>query len=274
MKSASAIALLALILALSATSCVIIPTPHYDSGFARNNVNGHAQEQFLPGKTTREDVIVALGEPDTVSRDERLLAYRSEKVVAWTVMGGGYNGAGSAASGAIYKNYFHLFELGPKGLYQTNRQTGQWGVEEGAHWDPKLNLSALSFGSSNEVVVDVSRCGYWLPNVDGFRSKGATQISGESGELMFTETNLIFTSASQFANAGPTLKLALTSISKVYVDKNLSKRRLVVHTDGARVHSFEIVKTNGSGASSQDISAMQAACDYIQSIIKPTRPEP
>ena len=265
---------MAMAFTLGMTGCVIIPTTHYDSGVARTNVNDHAQEQFLPGKTTRGDVIVALGEPDTISRDERLLAYRSEKVVAWWAFGGGYNGAGGGASGAIYKNYFQFFEFDPKGLYQTNRQTGQWGVEEGTHWEPQSNPPPFSFGSSNEVVVDVSRCGYWLPNVDGFRSKGATQISGEPGELMLTETNLIFTAASQFANAGPTLKLALTSISKVYVDKNLSKRRLVVHTDGATVHSFEIVKTNGSGASSQDISVMQAACDYIQSIIKPTRPEP
>jgi hypothetical protein len=261
----------ALALAFCLTGCVIIPL-HRDSGYARTNVGRHTSEQFVPGQTTREDVIVALGEPDAVSRDERQLAYRSEKVVALWIVAGAADGAGGATGGTIYRNHFYVFEFDPPGRFQTAGQTGQWGMVQGAH-EPELNPAAFSIGSSNGVDVAVSRGGYWLPHVDGFRSKGAKYIIGEPGELVLTESNLVFTAASRFGNAEPALKLPLTSVVKVSVDKYVFLRRLVVRTDTSAVHSFEICRSNGIGTV-PDKPAMQAACDFIQSKIKPTRPEP
>jgi len=265
---------LALLLALAycLTGCLIIPTPHADSGYARTNIGQHTPEQFVPGRTTREDIIVALGEPDAVSRDERQLAYRFEKVIALWIVAAASQGAGGVAGGTIYKNHFYVFEFDPLGRFQTAKQTGQLSMVQGTH-EPLLNPAALSFGSSNGVAVAVSRGGYWLPDVDGFRSKGAKFTIGEPGELMLTESNLVFTTESQFASAEPNLKLPLASIVGVYVDKYLFLRRLVVHTDTGTVHSFEILQPNSIGGVWQDKPAMQAACDFIQSKIKPTQPE-
>jgi hypothetical protein len=259
---------LALLVALAVClpGCLIIPL-NTDSHYARTNVNQHTSEQFAPGQTTRGDVILALGEPDAASMDEHQLAYRSEKIVAlWLVVG-----ESGGTGGPIYKDRFYVFEFDPQGLYQTNRQTGQWGMVQGAD-PPLLNPAALSFGSSNGLAVGGSRGGYWLPNVDGFRSKGAKHIVGEPGELVLTETNLFFITASQFANDKPALTLPLASVVKVDVDKYMFLRRLVVHTDSGAVHSFQICKSNGIGTV-QDKPAMQAACDFIQSKIKPTLPE-
>lgn len=272
MKTALAMMLAALALMLGGTGCLVIPTPHSDSGYARTNINQHAQEQFIPGATKRVDVILALGEPDAVSWDECQLAYRSEKVVAFWIAGAAGESGGGATGGTIYKNHFYIFEFDPQGRFQTVRQTGQLGMVQGAH-EPLLNHPAFSFGNSNSIVAGVTRAGFWFPDVDGFRSKGANYALGEAGEILLTESNLVFIAESHFASAEPILKLPLSSMVRVYVDKHLFMRRLVVHTDTGAVHSFEIIHPNGVGGFWQDKSAMQAACNFIQSKIKPTRPE-
>ena len=269
MKFFSVIVLVALLLLLGTAGCLIIPVPHSDSGYARTNVVAHASDQFVPGRTTREEVIVALGEPDAVSRDESQLAYRSEKVVAWWIIAGGYNATG----GTIYKNHFYIFEFDPSGRFQTVRETGQLGMVQGAH-EPLLNHPAFSFGNSKTTVAGTTQAAFWLRNVDGFRSKGATSSLGEAGEFLLTESNLAFTADSQFSNAAPSLDLPLASIVSVYVDKHLFMRRLVVHADTGAVHTFQILRPNSLGGVWQDKSAMQAACDFIQSKIQPARASP
>ena len=258
-----------LALAYSTTSCLIIPIPPVHSGYARTNVNQHAQEQFVPGKTTREDIIMAFGEPDAVSMDEHHLAYRSEKVVALWIAGGGY----SASGGTIYKNHFYVFEFDSQGRFQTVRETGGWGMVEGAH-EPQLANWAFYLASSNSTVVNVSPSALWLPDINGFQGLRAQFTIGKAGQLLLTESNLVFSTEDHFANAEPELKLPLTSITNVCVAKSTFLRRLVVYTDAGKVHSFEIIKPSGLGGIWPNKPAMQAACDFIQSKIKPTRPEP
>lgn len=258
--------LLALILALGATGCLIIPTPHSDSGYARTNVNQHAQEQFVPGKTTREDVIVALGEPDAVSLDERQLAYRSEKVVAlWIfVAAGGYNA--TATGGDIYKQRFYVFQFDSQGRFQSVKETGQWGMVVGAH-EPQVVNRAFYLASSNSAVANVSRCAFWWQDTDGFQGTRAQFTLGETGQLLLTETNLVFSTGSNFSDGELKLNLPLTSITNVYLAKYLFLRRLVVRTDTGAVHTVEILKPSAAGGAWQDTAAMQAACDFIQSKI-------
>jgi hypothetical protein len=80
---------------------------------------------------------------------------------------------------------------------------------------------------------------------------------------------LVFVTAFQFANAGPALTLPLAAVAEARVDE-WSARRLVIRLNTGEVHSFEI---NKPGSVRQDKPAMQAACEFIQSKIKPTRPE-
>ena len=111
---------------------------------------------------------------------------------------------------------------------------------------------------------------FWLANVNGYRSKGAKSIVGEPGQLLLTESNLVFLAHSRFANAEPVLALPLAAVVEVRVDKYVLARRLVVQLDTGKVHSFEIQTASGIW---QDKPGMQAACDFIQSKIKPTQPE-
>jgi outer membrane protein assembly factor BamE (lipoprotein component of BamABCDE complex) len=269
MKMALATMLVALALMFGATGCLIIPTLHKDSGYARTNVNQQAQEQFMPGRTTREDVIMALGEPDAVSIDEHYLAYRSEKVVALWIVGGGY----SATGGTIYRERFFVFEFDPQGRFQTVRQSKPWAPVQGEH-APELPNSAYYFlGASNRTVVGVSHGAFWLSDINGFQGLKGQFTIGKAGQLMLTESNLVFNTGSDFANTMTDLKLPLASITNVYLAQSLFLRRLVVQTDAGAVHSFEIVKPSGLGGVWQDKTAMQVACDFIQSKIEPNQME-
>ena len=79
--------------------------------------------RFQPGKATRAEVILALGEPDAVSANERTLAYRTEKVRA-ILMVGGY-GAGAAAP--ISKDEYLVFDFDARGKLVSSRTSGHWG---------------------------------------------------------------------------------------------------------------------------------------------------
>jgi len=270
MKPAMVMILTILALGVGATGCLIIPTPHSDSGYARTNVNQQVQHQFVPGRTTREDVIMALGEPDVVSRDECCLAYRSEKVVALWVFAAGYQATG----GTIYKNHYYIFEFNPEGFYQTNRLKGQYGLVQGMD-EPQLNSPVIESNytktgpaaEAGEMVRhEYPKC-FWLAGVDGYRSKGSTYIMGLPGRLSITESNVVFVLDSQFANSEPALKVPLASVIEVRVDKWLLARRLVIHLDTHATHSFSIQQPGGIW---QDKAAMQAECAFIQSKIKST----
>ena len=263
-----------LALAYSTTGCLYIPIRPVHSGYARTNVTEETTTQFERGKTTTTDVLLQLGEPDAVSSDESQVAYRSEKVVGLWIIAA----ANGEADGAIYKDRIFVFEFDPSGRFQTARQSRQFGgvmdLEQPDLKPPELN-SRNAAGVPATIRGERVWCehphSFWLADVDGYRSKGAKSIVGEPGQLLLTETNLFFLAQSRFANAEPALTLPLASVAEVRLDKYVLGRRLVVQLDTGKVHSFEIHTASDMGL---DKSAMQAACDFIQSKIKPTRPEP
>ena len=67
-----------LLLAVCA-GCIVIPTDYYRRS-SRKNVSKETQRLIIPGQTTKEDVFLALGEPDEVSRHGSWIAYQWTKV--------------------------------------------------------------------------------------------------------------------------------------------------------------------------------------------------
>ena len=61
--------------------CVIIPTDFHTRD-SRTNVREETTLTIIPGQTTKEDIFLALGEPDEVSPDGRQLVYHWTKVKA------------------------------------------------------------------------------------------------------------------------------------------------------------------------------------------------
>ncbi len=75
------------------TGCVVIPLP-YERPFKEETV------QFIEvGSTTREEVILTLGQPDVVARNETLFVYAAESATGFVAI---YSGGGGVGRGYWY----------------------------------------------------------------------------------------------------------------------------------------------------------------------------
>jgi hypothetical protein len=210
----------ALVLAMGTTGCLIIPTPHFDSGYARTNLNPAALEQLVPAGSTVEEVMLTLGEPDAVSADEHQLAYRAEKVIAiWIVVIAG-GGSGYVGGGEIPSERYYVFEFDSQGRLEKTIQQ---------HSTPELDSASSIEDNTNRVPVSIAGerlwrsypHSFWFPGVNGFRDRGAANMFGTPGRLLLTESNLYFFSNLRFANAEPTVKVPLSSVLETRMDKHL-----------------------------------------------------
>lgn len=79
---------------LALAGCLVLPMNRI-AGDSRANVSEKTATDFVPGVTTREDVLLKLGEPDEVSPDEQRLGYRWSRIrLFWIVVAGGPYSAG------------------------------------------------------------------------------------------------------------------------------------------------------------------------------------
>jgi hypothetical protein len=256
---------LAAALAAGTSGCLVIPTPEFDTGQARANINRHTPKQLEPGKTTRAEVVMALGEPDAVSPDESKLAYRSEKVCGlWFI--GGY---GAAAGGPITRDRYLVAEFDALSVLQKAERTSTWC---GSKYPNKLlnsSTNGAAFGFSN-VPMDDDRPVMILrasdfAGVNGYQGKGRATRIGQPGRLLLYRTRLEFLSDAEFANSGSALTLPHDSLGEVRVEKYFLGRRLVVRTRAGEVHSFDIYGLKGEVP---DKAALQTAAEFLRTTIK------
>lgn len=240
--------------------CIIIPTPGLDSGETRTNISRKTTAQFTPGRTTRPEIVLALGEPDAVTPDERKLAYRREKTDAFWFAAGGYNAAG----GSIESDRYLVAEFDAAGLMQKIEWSRSWCGSR----DPDRIL-ATGFATNRDAAIRVQHPANWLAGVDGYRPKHAAEMSGLPGRLCLTEQELRFYSKGQFANEPPALLMPYASISAVQVDKFLFGRRLVVRGRAGEIDCFEVL---GSMGVSLDRQALEEVRNLLQSKINQPTP--
>jgi hypothetical protein len=100
-----------LFFALFLPGCIIIPTPqHYVGG--RFDIDYATISSLSCGTTGKEDVLLKLGEPDLVVKDERVLGYRWQKAQAYFFVGGPGGGGGRP----IMTTYLLLLEFDEKNV--------------------------------------------------------------------------------------------------------------------------------------------------------------
>lgn len=106
-----AIPLAGLILAAaSLTGCLIIPTNYYIDA-SRQNVSEVSPAAIVPGKTTRQDLLLTLGEPDASSLDETEFWYVATKTKAIIIIGN--------RGGDYLVDYIHALRFDRQGLVET-----------------------------------------------------------------------------------------------------------------------------------------------------------
>lgn len=91
--------------ALLLEGCLIIPVDYYSKG-VRHNVSEESGSQLRPDMSTKEDVLLLLGEPDLVSMDEQRFGYTWTKVTAWIIVLSPRNSTGTEVTSS------HLLDVG------------------------------------------------------------------------------------------------------------------------------------------------------------------
>ena len=97
---------------INLTGCLIIPTDAYLS-YSRENIAEGPPAAVVPGKTTREEVLLNLGEPDEASWDEMELWYLASKMKAIIIVGD--------RGGEIDRDYIHVIRFDRNGFVETLR---------------------------------------------------------------------------------------------------------------------------------------------------------
>lgn len=74
--------------------CLVLPTNYYQAG-SRHNIKPETADFLVPGITTKEEVLLKLGEPDYASEDGQRFGYAWTKVKAiWIIVSSAPGGIG------------------------------------------------------------------------------------------------------------------------------------------------------------------------------------
>lgn len=115
-----------MVLAVSAwvtlAGCLVVPVDYHAAG-SRQNITTKTAQQLRPGTTTKEEILLQLGEPDYTSEDGRTLAYAWTKVGALVIVGG----YGSAAAAEVGKSHHLVITFDDNNrVSQTEVRGGLW----------------------------------------------------------------------------------------------------------------------------------------------------
>lgn len=109
------------------SGCLLIPVDYHAAG-SRHNVESGIQSKLQSGVTTKEEVLLMLGEPDHVSEDGQHFGYAWSKVKLIVIMVAPYGGD----AGEWGRNYvFHIgFDADQRvceiGRIDSESQTWKW----------------------------------------------------------------------------------------------------------------------------------------------------
>ena len=101
----------ALLLFLFSSACIVIPTPEHRIG-GRVPCDDEKTTFMVKDTTSKEEVLLKLGEPDLVLNRERIFVYRWEMVAAYFFVGGYY----AATGGPIQRPHFFIIEFDDKNI--------------------------------------------------------------------------------------------------------------------------------------------------------------
>jgi hypothetical protein len=113
MRPRIARAVLPLLWTAALCGCVALPLPSQDSRLERDNLGEWQSERFQPGKSTREEVLLGLGEPDGVPADGSWLVFADVRNAGhWLFVVGSMGGVGGFDTNGkyVYRNLIVFFD--------------------------------------------------------------------------------------------------------------------------------------------------------------------
>lgn len=117
------------------TGCLIIPTDYYTDS-SRQNVTDKPPETIIPGQTSREEVLLRLGEPDGASPDETELWYDAEKVTAWLIVG--------RSGDEIIRHYLLIIHFDRNGVVESQRVEALSDVNLEHYYEPHFSKTPIA----------------------------------------------------------------------------------------------------------------------------------
>jgi hypothetical protein len=248
-------------LLLAATGCIIIPLPEMDSGDTRSNISKQTPGLFTPGKTTRMDVVLALGEPDLVTPDERKLAYRREKIVGIWILAAG----NTATGGNIETDRYLVAEFDAAGVLNK--------IEFSRHAfgsaDPVQMLGVAAVAVEQDASIRHQSWASWLAGVKNYKSPGDPGAAWVDGRLVLTDTELRFFSGSQFANEPAVFVFPYTAIRDVQMERFYFSHFLVIYERTGANHGFRVW---GSTTGAKKRETVRSTYDFLRSKLIPSQP--
>lgn len=187
--------------------CIVVPLPEHALLRGRGSISEKDIAFFGVGETTREDVLLQLGEPDLVLSQERSMVYY------WQVSHGYFfvGGYGSGAAGPIAKDYLLMLEFDHAGyldrfemcgsVWQTAQAKINAWIGPNAEWSEKrgrdiLVIDPLPETAVRPTVTDSPR--QYVPFTTGeFRSRnnksGQDLLIGQVKEFGVVKADIMLT---------------------------------------------------------------------------------
>jgi hypothetical protein len=103
--------LVSLLLILLSAACMVIPTPEHRIA-GRVPCDDEKTSFMMKDTTSKEEVLLKIGEPDLVLNREKIFVYRWEMVAAYFFVGG----YGAGAAGPIQRPHFLIIEFNNKNI--------------------------------------------------------------------------------------------------------------------------------------------------------------
>jgi outer membrane protein assembly factor BamE (lipoprotein component of BamABCDE complex) len=227
------------LVAVTLAACLPIPLPAGDTSGTRLNIGGTAPEFIVVGKTTRADVLLALGEPDGASEHGERFTYTrvtSKGGVAIVGAGPGGTAAGSTER-MVYRRLIITFD--DQGVVASTRMESRSCSENTlqAYSSPACvdvhgrDVSSLDTLRTEEVTEAQAFPGlYWYPGVRGFdsfrgfsnlfSSKGVEEFQKHTlGTLVVGMSFVYFFSPEADRETAPLLKIPYDEIAEAYLDR-------------------------------------------------------
>lgn len=107
------------LLMLFSSACIVIPTPEHRLG-GRVPCDEEKTAFLVKDTTSKEEVLLKLGEPDLVLSRERIFVYRWEMVAAYFAVGA----YGGGAVGPIQRTHFLIIEFNDKNIVSRHEVRG------------------------------------------------------------------------------------------------------------------------------------------------------
>jgi outer membrane protein assembly factor BamE (lipoprotein component of BamABCDE complex) len=252
------------LMSMTLAGCPVPMTPGDFSG-SRLNVGDRVPDFIVVGRTTREEVLLALGEPDGISEHSEWFVYlrtASTGGMAFVVAAGG--GVGGAFIGGIsarrlvihfdddgvVKSAKHKFDsCSANSVVMGNASSENSKTEpclRKAPDDVATKEVLASAQSTTNPPYQAFTSSWWHPGVRGFERLSQFQLEDPptKGTLVVGMNSVRFISADSDSQSDPLLKVEYPAIAEVYVDSFGFSRRVVIKRTNGAYESFSI--TSGS----------------------------